>query len=93
MSTVNFGDSSTVYGDRTIVNEDHDATLRHKEDFSPIKEYEGSKRAGKAKASQFVTADYELEDRPFFIPIGKDGLVAALQKLDKQLVDVSPQCS
>ncbi|CCM02166.1 uncharacterized protein FIBRA_04244 [Fibroporia radiculosa] len=31
------------------------------------------------------TADYTVVDRPFFISIGKDGLIAALQKLDTQL--------
>ncbi|THU99362.1 hypothetical protein K435DRAFT_719810 [Dendrothele bispora CBS 962.96] len=88
MSTVNFGDSSTVYGDRsTVVNEEHDVTYRHKDESA----HSPSKRAGKAKASGFVTADYQLEDRPFFVPIGKDGLVAALQKLDKQLVESGRQ--
>jgi hypothetical protein len=36
--------------------------------------------------STFVKAlDYTAEDRPFFVNIGKDGLIAALQKLDRQL--------
>lgn len=34
------------------------------------------------------TPDYMETDRPFFIKIGKDGLNAALQKLDKQLQNV-----
>ncbi|PCH35160.1 hypothetical protein WOLCODRAFT_80178 [Wolfiporia cocos MD-104 SS10] len=29
--------------------------------------------------------EYAMSDRPFFVPIGKDGLIAALQKLDTQL--------
>jgi len=33
--------------------------------------------------------DYTLEERPFFIRIGKDGVIAALEKLDQQLVQVS----
>jgi hypothetical protein len=33
-------------------------------------------------------ADESLEERPFFVHIGKDGLIAALQKLDAQLVQV-----
>lgn len=33
-------------------------------------------------------ADYSLEERPFFVIIGHDGLIGALQKLDKQLVEV-----
>ena len=28
------------------------------------------------------------EERPFFVKIGKDGLIAALQKLDRQLRNV-----
>ncbi|KII88766.1 hypothetical protein PLICRDRAFT_42002 [Plicaturopsis crispa FD-325 SS-3] len=32
-----------------------------------------------------ITSDYMLEDRPFFVTIGKDGLIAALQSLDLQL--------
>lgn len=35
------------------------------------------------------TADYMEGDRPFFVAIGKAGLIAALQQLDKQLRDVS----
>ncbi|KAF9442914.1 hypothetical protein P691DRAFT_809751 [Macrolepiota fuliginosa MF-IS2] len=30
--------------------------------------------------------DYTLEERPFFVRIGKDGVIAALEKLDEQLV-------
>lgn len=33
-------------------------------------------------------ADYSLEERPFFVIIGHDGLIGALQKLDKQLTEV-----
>ena len=37
----------------------------------------------------FATAvDYMEEERPFFVKIGKDGLIAALQKLDGQLRNV-----
>ncbi|KAK2460564.1 hypothetical protein APHAL10511_007034 [Amanita phalloides] len=35
--------------------------------------------------SDFLFTDYVPEGRPFFVPIGKDGIVAALQKLDQQL--------
>lgn len=37
----------------------------------------------------FETAEYMDTDRSFFITIGKDGLIAALQKLDTQLRNVS----
>ena len=40
-------------------------------------------------AANFVAAvDYMEEERPFFVKIGKDGLIAALQKLDRQLRNV-----
>ena len=41
------------------------------------------------------TAQYTDVERPFFVPIGKDGLISALQKLDTQLRNVSvlPSCS
>ncbi|KAG5645831.1 hypothetical protein DXG03_005172 [Asterophora parasitica] len=32
-----------------------------------------------------ATVDYTIEDRPFFVPIGKTGVIAALEKLDQQL--------
>jgi regulator of protease activity HflC (stomatin/prohibitin superfamily) len=32
-----------------------------------------------------ISSDYSLEERPFFVNIGKDGLIGALQRLDKQL--------
>ena len=39
-----------------------------------------------ASPANFATAvDYMEEERPFFVKIGKDGLIAALQKLDRQL--------
>lgn len=41
-----------------------------------------------ADIDEFITVDYSLEERPFFVPIGKDGILAALQKLDRQLKNV-----
>ena len=35
------------------------------------------------------TADYLETERPFFVKIGKDGLISALQKLDRQLQQVN----
>jgi len=37
--------------------------------------------------ADFLSLD-EIEERPFFIRIGQDGVIGALQKLDKQLVNV-----
>lgn len=36
-----------------------------------------------------TTVDYMAEDRPFFVKIGKDGLIAALEKLNHLLIEVS----
>ena len=44
---------------------------------------------GPSSKNLFETADYFDTERPFFIPIGKDGLIVALQKLDVQLRNVS----
>ncbi|KAJ3726293.1 hypothetical protein EV361DRAFT_927115 [Lentinula raphanica] len=78
MST--YADGSTVVGD----------DLRDQQDFlkpkakTPHSPVAPPKRAGKP----FVNSiDTELEERPFFVRIGKDGLIGALQKLDKQLVE------
>jgi len=74
------GDNSTVVGDATVRKDPREDLFLKEEP-----------RGGKAKqksVNDFVTADdYTLEDRPFFVTIGKDGLIGALQKLDKQLVD------
>ena len=43
----------------------------------------------KGLSTNFAAAvDYMEEERPFFVKIGKDGLIAALQKLDRQLRSV-----
>jgi hypothetical protein len=50
--------------------------------------------AGKGRdyASEFTaTKDYTLEERPFFVRIGKNGVIAALEKLDQQLDQASLQ--
>ncbi|TFY79850.1 hypothetical protein EWM64_g4160 [Hericium alpestre] len=50
--------------------------------------YESRLPGGKNKAANIQltkTVDYFAEDRQFFVPIGKDSLSVALQKLDAQL--------
>ncbi|EIW54804.1 band 7 domain-containing protein [Trametes versicolor FP-101664 SS1] len=72
-------------GDGTTVVDGHVSTVvsgngkaRFEEPFKPS--------AHKASAANFVSAlDYMEEDRQFFVKIEKDGLIAALQKLDRQL--------
>ncbi len=75
-------------GDGTTVVDGHVSTVvsgngkaRFEEPFKPS--------ATKASAANFVSAlDYMEEDRQFFVKIEKDGLIAALQKLDRQLKNV-----
>uniref|UniRef100_A0A0W0FUK5 Band 7 domain-containing protein n=1 Tax=Moniliophthora roreri TaxID=221103 RepID=A0A0W0FUK5_MONRR len=78
MSSV--AEGSTVVGDRdfSLVSE---PTKSH--GSSPAQKGVGKR---KATSTEFVSSDYTLDERPFFIPIGKNGLVEALQKLDKQLL-------
>jgi hypothetical protein len=38
--------------------------------------------------NDFTTTDYSLQERPFFVPIGTGGVLAALQKLDGHLLNV-----
>ena len=84
-------------GDATTVVEGHTAgassyahvngKLRyHSDEGSPQKK---PHHHGGLSVGNFATAvDYMEEDRPFFVKIGKDGLIAALQKLDGQLRNV-----
>lgn len=93
MSTV-FGDNSTIVGDAAYNN---NIGLKPQGSFSKDSgPSSGPKRAGDGygKSSQKIgndfvaTVDYTVEERPFFVPIGKAGVIAALEKLDRQLVQV-----
>ncbi|EKM75069.1 hypothetical protein AGABI1DRAFT_116571 [Agaricus bisporus var. burnettii JB137-S8] len=76
-----FIEGSTVVGDSFTAGEGSDATPS-KPSLKPT-----TTGKGRDYASEFVaTKDYTLEERPFFVRIGKDGVIAALEKLDQQLV-------
>ncbi|PPR04948.1 hypothetical protein CVT24_010406 [Panaeolus cyanescens] len=79
--TSNFGEASTVV--------DHPPYLgkRPEEPFSKENHatVEFPTPAISAADMAFTTSDYSLHDRPFFVPIGKHGVIAALEKLDQQL--------
>lgn len=86
-------DGSSVADSNTVVNGPQSALgakdyLSHEHDFS-IKELNDTRGSHTSKAkipSNFLTLpEHTLGDRPFFVFIGKDGLIAALQKLDLQL--------
>jgi len=65
--------------------------LRERKDDFPAKPYppitNGAAQA-RVVEKDFSKIDFAIEDRPFFVPIGKEGVTAALQKLDKQLQQV-----
>ncbi|KAJ7581032.1 hypothetical protein C8J56DRAFT_794208 [Mycena floridula] len=69
---------NTVVGDR-----DFEPTLNAKSSRSGKEPSNATTLRPEAKAF-LATADYTLEERPFFIPIDKDGLIGALHKLDRQ---------
>ena len=88
MSSV--GDATTVV-ERSPSRHPHNARPAHGKPRID-EEPEFSKSAKPARefstANFATTLDYLEEERPFFVKIGKDGLIAALQKLDTQLRNV-----
>ncbi|KAH0830485.1 hypothetical protein J3R83DRAFT_1935 [Lanmaoa asiatica] len=88
MDTLSVADGATtvVAGPASIVNRKE--LSRERSDDFPAKPY-SSITNGVSKARtvghDFSRAEFAIEDRPFFVPIGKDGVTAALQRLDKQL--------
>ncbi|OCH86450.1 band 7 domain-containing protein [Obba rivulosa] len=88
MDSTSLGDNTTVVnGGGSIAPKDLSNDRLH-DDF-PQKH--STSRKGRhdldaVEESTFLKPeDYTLADRPFFVNIGKDGLIAALQKLDVQL--------
>lgn len=80
-----FGDNTTVVG----LGENHvtfngntpDRSLGKGKEKDTLIESNG-------KIDDFISVDYTFEERPFFVPIGKDGILGALEKLDRQLRNV-----
>ncbi|TFK87557.1 hypothetical protein K466DRAFT_586278 [Polyporus arcularius HHB13444] len=76
---------SSVGDATTVVDGTTSASPHFTNGKAPISE-EPHKTRLEYSAANFATAvDYMEEERPFFVKIGKDGLIAALQKLDQQL--------
>lgn len=77
----NYGDANTVVGDTSYLKRADDTDHSTKD-----------KRLAHGKSrsnhNDFITLDYTIDERPFFIPIGPDGVIEALNKLDKQLLQV-----
>lgn len=83
-------DNTTVVGGPSSVVNGKDLS-HHQYDFlkSDPAESSNSQRPEKRATNDFGrTVDYTMEDRQFFCPIGHDGLIGALQKLDRQLQNV-----
>lgn len=79
----------TSIGDNTTVVGERDAFKRERKEYSKDRNYPSSGPSHAPADKAFLhTVDYTLEERPFFVPIGKGGLIAALQRLDKQLIEV-----
>lgn len=90
MDTLSLVDGSTVVGGPASVANRKDLIRERNDDF-PAKSYppiiNGVLKAATV-GNEFSRVDFALEDRPFFLPIGKEGVTAALQKLDMQLQQV-----
>ena len=78
--------SASVAGPKDTFSTPEDPKLQH---------FNGKRPEGGDKALRVPTVnfgkeiDYSLTDRPLFVVVGKDGMLAALQKLDRQLRNVS----
>lgn len=84
----NFGDTSTVVGETSY--QTNGPFGKNPKSDSPEKPSDRRHNAlGKGPVtpgSEFVaTMDYTIENRPFFVPIGKGGVIVALEELDRQL--------
>lgn len=90
--SLSVGDNTTVIGDNGTLRKDRDDFVNMKE-FHPVASA-SSTQSKPNFGSDFVTAvDHAAEGRPFYIPIDKNGLIAALEKLDRQLIEVPRRAS
>jgi hypothetical protein len=93
MDTLSLVDGGTTVVAGSIANRKE---LRERNDDFPAKPYSpiGTNGVSKARTvgNDFSTAEFAI-DRPFFVPIGKEGVTGALQKLDKQLQQVGDTSS
>ncbi|KAJ7715952.1 hypothetical protein DFH07DRAFT_862545 [Mycena maculata] len=77
--------NSTVVGDAgALRKEQNDAFLKPGNSHTTQPHAPGIAKIG--NEFSFTTDDY-LKERPFYVPIGKGGLIAALETLDQQLVE------
>lgn len=69
----------------TTVVDDPDANGTALRKAAPVNDFETLKAEQKKPDPFNIAIDYMDESRPYFIKIGKDGVLAALQKLDLEL--------
>lgn len=85
MDSLSIADNTTVVAGPSSVVDRKDIS-HYQSDSSKSQPSQHHKRA----ANDFVRAvDYTMENRQFFVPVGHDGLISALQKLDQELQNVS----
>jgi hypothetical protein len=84
-----FEPMSTHFADgSTVVDDD---LRRDQQEFMKPKSKASSSGRGAGSSNHHIgqpfvnSIETEVEDRPFFVRVGKDGLIAALQKLNQQL--------
>ncbi|KAH7930898.1 hypothetical protein BV22DRAFT_999726 [Leucogyrophana mollusca] len=87
MDAMSIADNTTVVGGPSSVANRKDLLRDRNEDSDyPLKSPSNDSRKKEVHVHDFSkTADYGIEERPFFVPIPKQGVTAALQKLDVQL--------
>ena len=86
----NFGDANTVVGDTSYLKRvDETSSNRDFDHPTKYKQRLASNTKSRSVQNDFITLDHAIEERPFFIPIGSEGVIGALTKLDSQLQQVS----
>ena len=86
--TAHSGDANTVVGDSTFKHQE-ESPFRDDLVKGPATTYARATGLPRQTPNNFVTTDYNLKERPFFVPIGNGGVLAALEKLDQQLFQVN----
>jgi hypothetical protein len=88
-------DATSITDNTTVVAGPSSAVNRkdlshHQYDFVKPGTSSSTQAPDKQTQGEFGRAsDFSLADRQFFVTIGHDGLIGALQKLDKELKNVS----
>lgn len=85
----NFGDANTVVGDTSYLKRvDETSSNRDFDHSTKYKQRHATNSKSRSVQNDFITQDYAIEERPFLIPIGAEGVIGALSKLDDQLQQV-----